>query len=145
MAVASPQTCDDVWALCTFDALHWPYGRDTARAYLKALSPEALGRYQTVVQPLDLMLPPLLCIWLCAAAARWAVTGAVRSLGVLAVLYAAVDYLENGLIYVMLRQPGGEFPGALAMAASGLTTLKWLALAGFVVMLATRLDRDGGR
>ena len=76
MGMASPKTCGGVWSLCTFDAPHWPYGADTARAYLAALSDDALSRYRGIVQPLDLLLPALLCIWLRAAAGRWPVASA---------------------------------------------------------------------
>lgn len=145
MSLASPKACGSVWLLCTFDAPHWPYGADKARAYLAALNAEARWRYAWVVQPLDLLLPVLLCIWLRAAAARWTVTAAVRLLRRLAVLYAAVDYLENAAIRVMLAQPAGDFPDVVAAMTSGLTTIKWLSLLAFALMLAARLDRGGGR
>lgn len=145
MGFASPRACGGVWSLCTFDAPHWPYGSGKARDYLAALSPDALRLYSRVVQPLDFVLPALLCIWLRAAAARWAVVAAVRPLGALAIFYLTVDYLENGMVRVMLNRPDGNFPDAVAMVASGLTILKWVALAGFAVMLATRLDRGGGQ
>ena len=128
MVLASPMGCGGVWALCIFDAPHFPYGATTARAYLAALSDTALGRYLWIVQPLDLVFPALLCITLREAFGRWAPEVLAARLGRLAVYAAGADYLENALIRVMLKDPEG-FPEVVAGGTSLMTLLKWLMLA----------------
>lgn len=128
MVAAGPTSCGGVWALCSFDAPHLPYGAATARAYLTALSDAALWRYLWIVQPIDLVFPALLCIALREAFARRAPERTARRLARLAVVEAGVDYLENALIRVMLKDPGG-FVDTVAPATSLLTLAKWLLLA----------------
>lgn len=127
MVAAGPAECGDVWTLCSFDAPHLPYGADTARTYLAALSEGALRRYLWIVQALDLIFPALLCITFREAFERWAPESLARRLTKVAVFAAGVDYLENALIRVMLKNPAG-FADVVATATSLLTILKWLLL-----------------
>jgi hypothetical protein len=127
VVAASPMGCGDVWAFCTFDAPHLPYGAATARSYLAALSDGALWRYLWIVQALDLIFPALLCITFREAFERWAPEALARRLTKLAVFAAGVDYLENALIRAMLKNPEG-FADIVATGASLLTLLKWLLL-----------------
>ncbi len=127
MAAASPTECGGVWALCTFDAPHLPYGADVARAYLAALPEAAQWRYLWIVQTLDLIFPALLCITFREAFGLWATERLAGRLTKIAVFAAGVDYLENALIRVMLKNPAG-FADVVATATSLLTILKWLLL-----------------
>ncbi|OYX44772.1 MAG: hypothetical protein B7Z02_04290 [Rhodobacterales bacterium 32-67-9] len=128
MALAGPMSCGGVWWSCSFDARILPYGADAARDYLAAARP-ALWRYLWIVQPLDLVFPAVLCLWLREAFARLASERQARRLGRLAAFEVGVDYLENALVRAMLKRPDGDFPDILANAASALTTLKWLLIA----------------
>ncbi len=135
MVAASPMGCGEVWALCTFDAPHLPYGADTARAYLAALSEGARWRYLWVVQALDLIFPALLCITFREAFERWAPETFARRMTRVAVFAAGVDYLENALVRVMLKNPSG-FSEVVAPAASILTLIKWMTLVVLFAVLA---------
>lgn len=127
MVAASPTDCGGVWPVCSLDAPHLPYGADTARSYLAALSEGALWRYLWIVQALDLIFPALLCIILREAFERWAAERLARRLSKLAVFEAGIDYLENALIRVMLKNPEG-FADIAATGASLLTLLKWVLI-----------------
>ncbi|MEZ5913419.1 MAG: hypothetical protein R3D84_15350 [Paracoccaceae bacterium] len=128
MTWAGPDACGGVWRVCLFDAPHFPYGVDTARAYLTALTDTARWRYLWVVQPLDLLLPAALCLALREAFQRWAAERMAQTLSRLAVYTAGIDYLENALIRVMLKDPAG-LSDIVAPATSALTLIKWLMLA----------------
>lgn len=137
MVGATPMECGGVWVFCTFDAPHLPYGAETARAYLAALPEGAQWRYLWIVQALDLVFPALLCMTFREAFGRWAPEALARRLSKLAVFAAGVDYLENALIRVMLKNPEG-FADVVATGASLLTLLKWLLLAVLFGALARR-------
>ncbi|MCV2873868.1 hypothetical protein OEZ71_16345 [Defluviimonas sp. WL0050] len=128
MVAASPMECGGVWAVCSFDAPHLPYEAGTARSYLAALSEGALWRYLWIVQALDLIFPALLCITFREAFEHWAPERLARRLTKVAVFAAGIDYLENALIRVMLKNPAG-FADVVATATSFLTLAKWLLLA----------------
>jgi hypothetical protein len=127
MVAAGPMGCGGVWTLCSFDAPHLPYDATTARDYLAALSDAARWRYLWIVQALDLIFPALLCITFREAFQRWAPEAIARRLTKLAVFAAGVDYLENALIRVMLKNPDG-FADVAATGASLLTLLKWVLI-----------------
>ena len=138
MIAVSPSDCA-VWRICLFDAPRAPYGPDAARLYLSYLGETALHRYLWVVQPLDLIFPALLCLAFRETFARLAPERLAMRLGRLAVLAAGADYLENALIRVMLKQPGGDFPDLVPLLATGLTTVKWILLAFLFAALARLL------
>jgi len=146
MGLASPGGCHE-WFLCTFDAQIVPYAPGTARSYLVAIKDD-IWRYARIVQPLDLILPLMICLALREGFARWTAGRFTGWLRAAAVLYMVVDYAENAAIHVMLGHPGGDFPDWVAYTASGLTIFKWtvllpLLLAATLAWLRHRFDRSG--
>lgn len=137
MVLASPRECGG-WVLCSFDAPRFPYGPTDARAYLSSLSDVALWRYLWVIQPIDLIFPALLCLFFRETFERRAPEKLAARLGRIAVIGAGADYLENAVIRAMLKRPDGEFPDLVPVAATGLTTLKWLLIA-FLLAAVARL------
>ncbi len=154
MVAAGPKSCGQVFFPCSFDAQILPYGPEAARRYLAAIGAD-LWRYLWIVQPLDLILPAVTCLSLREAFSRWAPARWARVLAGAAVLFAATDYLENAAVRVMLNRPQGDFPDAVAHAATTLTTLKWALLLPLLVLVAilwigqrrkgARAGPDGGR
>lgn len=147
MAFLSPTDCDGVWCLCTFDAQFLPYAPQAARHYLAAIGDDRL-RYLSIVQPLDLILPLTICLALREGFTRWASARVAGWLRRAALIYLVLDYAENAAIHVMLRHPDGAFPNWIALAASGLTTLKWalllpVLLLAMLMWLRRRFDRQG--
>lgn len=148
MTLLGPSDCGGVWRLCSFDAQILPYRPETARDYLAAVRPD-VWRYLWIVQPLDLILPVMVCLALREGFARWAPGRFLELLRLGSVLYVLVDYLENGVVRIMLTDPSGDFPDAVAYAASGLTTFKWALLlpllmtAGASWWQGRRFDRGG--
>ncbi|WP_413869928.1 hypothetical protein [Albidovulum sp.] len=135
MAAAGSTACGQTFFPCSFDAQFLPYGPDAARRYLAAIGAD-LWRYLWIVQPLDLVVPALTCLSLREAFRRWAPARWTRILGGAAVLFAATDYLENAVVRVMLNRPQGDFPDAVAHAATTLTTLKWVLLVPLLMLIA---------
>lgn len=126
MLLAGPHGCGTQF--CLFDARVIPYGAEAARDHLARLTPAGLWRYLWVTQPLDTVFPALFCLSLRAVFEAWAPAPLAARLGRLAVIEAGVDYLENALIRVMLKDPAG-FPDIVAPVTSALTIAKWLMIA----------------
>lgn len=135
MVAAGPSNCD-AWRVCSFDAPRFPYVPEEARAFAASLGADALWRYLWIVQPIDLVFPALLCRVFREAFQRRAPERLAARLGRVAVAEAGADYLENALVRAMLKRPEGGFPDLVPLAATGLTTLKWLLLAFLVAALA---------
>ncbi|SPH24204.1 hypothetical protein DEA8626_03254 [Defluviimonas aquaemixtae] len=135
MVLAGPRDCA-AWVFCSFDAPGFPYSAREARAYLASLTDGALWRYLWIVQPLDLVFPALLCLIFREAFERHAPEKLAARLGRIAVIEAGVDYFENAVIRAMLKRPEGDFPDMVPLAATGLSTLKWLLIAFLSVALA---------
>lgn len=145
-----PLITEAAQGLTPFDMRPLGYSAQDARAFLGALSDEGRQFYVDVQQKLDILYPALLGLTLILGfqilfARPWS-----SVLGVIALLGAAADYLENYLVAVMLTTPVTALEDNLVGLASFWTLSKSLSatvcfvalIYGFIRLLVRR--RKGG-
>lgn len=106
-----------------FDLRVLGYGTDEARAFLAALTPEGQALYLGPVRLNDTIFPLLFTLTLCLPLTGW---GWLWFLPALA--YGLLDLAENMAVAMLLRT-GPSVGEAMVVLASGLTLLKFLAVA----------------
>jgi hypothetical protein len=138
-----------------FDMMPAGYGLSYAGDLLESLGEEGRRYYLTRQIPLDFIYPPLfaasfcaLSNWLTLRITRYAIF--FRRIGYLPIVAGAFDYIENGLIVLMLRSYPSLSPtlvqwaSGASLAKSAVTTLFFvLLLAGLLWALASTLLRRG--
>jgi ABC-type amino acid transport system permease subunit len=131
--------------LAPFDLRPLGYDLEAARAFLNALSPEAVALYLGPVARADTVFPILMGLtflwWMRPATTAF---GAVAATAALA--YVALDLLENRVVAEMLRAGPYGVDAGMVRAASNLTMAKFaaFALAAVLAARAIWLRRQAG-
>jgi len=143
-----PELAGQTQGLPVFD-LRFSYTFEQARAVLAALGPTGRAFYLGPQHWLDTLFPGLEALSLTLTFRRLFAPRLAGVLGVVAVLGAGADYLENAGVSVMLRLgPGGITPEHVALA-SRWTSLKFvfvsIALSALLFGLGRALWRQFAR
>jgi hypothetical protein len=139
--------------LVPFDMRPGGYSFEDARAFLAALSPDGAAFYEAVQHRLDIFYPPLIALTL-----AWAIAALLPrgwgiwcwAIGALAMPIAALDYLENAAVSVMLQAGAAGLTPEMVASASGWTIAKSMlttvAMSLVLLLLLVRLTfRIAGR
>ena len=131
-------------------ALQLAFNKETFASILRQWGPAGIRTYQTVTLWVDSWFPPAYALLLSSLIAVLAVRASGRTARLGRALFAlpwlamTLDWLENGLHLILLRNPA-NLSAALVLIASLAAALKWgliaASVAGLILLVVARVRR----